>query len=114
VLRVMNPPILRPFPIGSLQWILAVGSPDASGVKDGLGEPTELFGGGCWTARGEEHERGRCDEAPASDLRCTPQPALPEMGRAGSARGEARLSCYSDCSNHFATAAVRVWSAWLR
>jgi hypothetical protein len=123
---VMNPPMLRPLPIGSLQWILVVGSPDPAGVEAGVGELTELFGVAVVEAAGP-HEVTSTSAAAATrrlmkierhysanDYAAPPSLPSPEMGRAGSARGEARLSDYSDCCNHFATAAVRVWSEWLR
>jgi len=56
--------MLRPFPIGNLQYIRAVGSSEASGVEDGLGELTVLFGVGVAEAAGpHEVKRTRTDAA---------------------------------------------------
>jgi len=53
----MNPLILFPFPIGSLQSILAVGSSDTSGAGEGLDGLTVLLGVACAEAAGPQDVR---------------------------------------------------------
>ena len=58
----MNPLMLCPNPIASLQWILTVGSSDVTGVEEGLGDRKVVVGVGVLEAAGpHEVRRTRTD-----------------------------------------------------
>jgi hypothetical protein len=88
---VMNPLMLCPNPIGSLQWILTVGSSDATGVEERLGDRKVVVAVGVAEAAGPQDVR-RTRREVATRHRITVERNNSPKGYARSARRSARIS----------------------